>query len=81
MVCNGRTVLSDPQWTRDQNRLNHKSIVGYIITDKALTRASSNIFAGKTDIGSSCHYLVWFELGRNFARSRNKVKCILYNGE
>ena len=27
MICNGRTLLSDPQWTRIQTRLNHKSII------------------------------------------------------
>ena len=77
MVCNGRTLLSDPQWTRVQTRLNHKSIIDYIITDKALMKTSSEVFVDKTDVGSSDHYLVWFELGRNFARSRNKAKCTL----
>ena len=83
MICNGRTLVSDPQWTWIQNRLNQKSIIDYIITDKALMKTSSDIFVHKTDIqnthvGSSDHYLVWFELGRNFARSRNKAKRILY---
>ena len=36
MICNGRTMLNDPQWTRVQNRLGHKLIIDYIITDKAL---------------------------------------------
>ena len=27
MVCNGRTLLSDRQWTRVQSRLGHKSII------------------------------------------------------
>ena len=70
MICNGRTMLNDPQWTRVQNRLGHKSIIDYIITDKALMKESSDLFVDKTDIGSSDHYLVWFELGRNFGRSR-----------
>ena len=30
------------------------------------------------DIGSLDHYLVWFELGRNFGKSRKKAKRILY---
>ena len=36
MVCNGRTLLSDPQSTQVQSHLGHKSIIDYIITDKAL---------------------------------------------
>ena len=34
MVCNGTTLLSDPQWTRVQSRFGHKLIIDYIITDK-----------------------------------------------
>ena len=78
MVCNGRTLLSDPQWTRVQSRLGHKSIIDYIITDKALMKASSDVFVDRTDVGSSDHYLVWFELGRTFGRNRKKAKRILY---
>ena len=78
MICNGRTLLSDPQWTRVQNRLNQKSIIDYIITDKALLKASSDVFVDKTDIGSSDHYAVWFELGNNFTKCRNKTKRALY---
>ena len=33
MVRNGRTLQSDPQWTRVKSRLGHKSIIIYIITD------------------------------------------------
>ena len=32
------TLLSDPQWTQIQIRLGHKSIIDYIITDKALIK-------------------------------------------
>ena len=80
VICNGRTMLEDPQWTRFQNRLGHKSIIDYIITDRALMKESSNVFVDtcSTDIGSSDHYLVWFELGRNFGKSRKKARHILY---
>ena len=76
VICNGRTMLKDPQWTRVQNRLGHKSIIDYIITDRALMKESSNVFVDSTDIGSSDHYLVWFELGRNFGKSRKKARRI-----
>ena len=49
MICNGRTLLSDPQWTRVQTHLNHKSIIDYIITDKALIKTLSEDFVDKTD--------------------------------
>ena len=77
-ICNGRSLSTDPQWTRVQNRLNHKSIIDYLITDKAVMKASSDVFVDKTDIGSSDHYLVWFELGRNFGRNRKKTMRFLY---
>ena len=44
-------------------------------------KESSGVFVNKTDIGSSDYYLVWFELGNNFGRSRSrkKARSILYN--
>ena len=42
VISNGRTLLSDPQWTLVQNRLNHKSIIDYIITESALMQAMSD---------------------------------------
>ena len=56
----------------------HKSITDYLITNKFLMNSSNDVFVDKTDIGSSDHYLVWFELGRNFGKSRKKAKHILY---
>ena len=78
MICNGRTMLNDPQWTRVQNCLGHQSIIDYVITDKALIKELSDLFVDKTDIGSSDHYLVWFKLGRNFGNSRKKSRQFLY---
>ena len=42
MVCNDRTLLSDPQWTRVRSCSGHKSVIDYIITDKALMKALSS---------------------------------------
>ena len=78
MVCNGRALLSDPQCTWVQSHLGHKSIINYIITNTALMKASSNVFVNRAYVGSSDHYLVWFELGRSFGRNRKKAKCILH---
>ena len=41
-------------------------------------KASSDSFVHTTDIGSSDHYLVWFELQKNFSKSRNKAKRSMY---
>ena len=41
-------------------------------------KTSSEVFVNKTDIGLSEHYVVWFELGRNFGRSRKNARRILY---
>ena len=57
MICNGRTLLCDPQWTRVQSSLGHKSIIGYIITDTALMKASSDVLVERTGVGSSNHNL------------------------
>ena len=50
----------------------------YTITEKALMKAPSDIFEERMDIGSSDHYLVWFELGRTSDRNRKKTNHILY---
>ena len=49
MICNGRTMLTDPHWTRIQNRLGQKSMIDYIITNKALMKKSSDVFVDKSD--------------------------------
>ena len=41
-------------------------------------KALSEFFVDRTVIRSSDHYLVWFELGKNFARGRNKAKHSVY---
>ena len=66
MICNERTMLTDPQWTQVQNCLGYKSIIDHIITDKALMKELSNVFVAKTDISLSDHYSVLFDYGRNF---------------
>ena len=64
-----------------QSHLGHRSIIDYIITDKALMQASSNVFVDRTDVRPSDHYLVWFELERTFGRNRKKQSAFCINGE
>ena len=81
MICNGRTLLCDPQWNRVQSRLGHKSIIDYIITAAALIKASSDVLVDRTGIGSSDHHLVWSELGRNLVRVGKEQSAFRINGE
>ena len=82
MICNGRTLLCDPQLTQAQGHLGHKSIIGYIIADTALIKASNDGFVDRTELGSSDHYLVWFELVRNFGMCiAKKQSAFCINGE
>ena len=59
MNSNGRTLFSDHQQKKCKNLKWRK----YLISDKAIIESLSNAFMDRTDIGSSAHYLVWFELG------------------
>ena len=53
----------------------------YILADIALMKQLSDIFVDKNDIGSSDYYLVWFELGRDFGRSRERQGAFCINGK
>ena len=41
--CNGRTFVTDPEWTRICPGLNQKSIIDYIITDMQLLKKSGKL--------------------------------------
>ena len=64
IICNGRKLVSEPEWTWARPSLKQKSIIDYIITDAQLLEVSGNVHVDGTDIGSSDHFLVWMELGR-----------------
>ena len=74
-------MLKDPQWTRVQDHLGHKSIIDYIITDRALIKESSNIFVDSTDIGWSDHYLLGLNQEGFFVRVGKKQGAFCKNGE
>ena len=77
MICNGRKLVSEPEWTRVRPSLKQKSIIDYIITDAQLLEVSGNVHVDRTDIGSSDHFLVWMELGR--ATKTSKKRKRVYN--
>ena len=76
MICNGRKLVSEPEWTRVRPSLKQKSIIDYIITDAQLLEVSGNVHVDRTDIGSSDHFLVWMELGRATKTSKKKKRVI-----
>ena len=43
VVCNGRTFVTEPEWTRVRPSLRQKSIIDYIITDSQILSRSGNV--------------------------------------
>ena len=76
MICNGRKLVTEPEWTRIRPSLKQKSIIDYIITDAQLLEVSGNVHVDGTDIGSSDHLLVWMELGRASKTSKKRKRVI-----
>ena len=56
VVCNGRKLAIEPEWTRVRPSLKQKSIIDYIIT-------SGDVLVDSVDVGCSDHFLLWMELG------------------
>ena len=76
VVCNGRNLVSEPEWTRVRPSLNQRSVIDYVITDVQLLAASGDVHIDNTDIGCSDHFLVWIELGRVTNRSKKEKRVI-----
>ena len=76
VVCNGRSLVVEPEWTRVRPTLKQMSIIDYVITDAQLMAASGNVQVENTDIGCSDHFLVWMELGRIANRSKKEKRVI-----
>ena len=64
--CNGRTFVTEPEWTRIRPGLKQKSIINYIhvITDMQMLKKSGKLCVDRTDIEISNHFLLCLELGR-----------------
>ena len=76
MICNGRKLVSEPEWTKVRPSLKQKSIIDYIITDAQLLEVSGNVHVDGTDIRSSDHFLVWMEIGRTTKTSKQRKRVI-----
>ena len=64
VICNGRQLVAEPEWTRVRPSLEQRSVIDYIITDIQLMKESGIVQVDRTDIGLSDHSLVWLELGK-----------------
>ena len=73
VACNGRKLVTEPEWTRVRPSLNQKSIID---SDAQLMKASGYVHVDSTDIGCSDHYPVWMELGRTTKTTR-KAKHVI----
>ena len=70
VACNGRQLVSEPEWTMVRRSLDQKSVIDYILMDEQLMAVSANVIV--TDIGCSDHFFVWMEIGRFTKRGRQK---------
>ena len=70
VICNGRQLTLEPEWTRVRPSLDQKSVIDYVITDSQLMKDSGVVQVDRTDIGASDHYLVFLELGRTAKRGK-----------
>ena len=51
VICNGRQLVAEPEWTRVRPSLNQRSVIDYIITDTQLMKESGVVQVDCTDIG------------------------------
>ena len=77
MICNGRKLVLEPEWTKVRRSPKQKSIIDYITADTQLLEVSGNVHEDVTDIGSSDHFLVWMELGRASKISKKRKHVII----
>ena len=76
LACNGRQLVSEPQWTRLRPSLDKNTVIDYILKDEQLMAVSGNVLVDSTDIGCFDHFLVWMELGR-VIKGGKKAKHVL----
>ena len=74
--CNGRTFVTEPEWTCIRPGLKQKSIIDYIITDMQMLKMSGKLCVDRKDIGISDHFLLRLELGR-LTKLHTKGKCVI----
>ena len=68
IICNGRQLVLEPEWTRMRSSLGQKLVIDIILTDVHSKRGECRFHC------VSDHFLVWLELGRA-AKCCTKQKC------
>ena len=64
VICNGRKLVPEPEWTRIRPSVGQRSVIDFIITDLQLMRESGDMHVDSTDIGTLDHFLVSLKVGR-----------------
>ena len=59
VICNGRRLASEPEWTRVRPSLGQRSVIDYVVTDIQLMRESGEVQVDATDKGTSA--ILWCE--------------------
>ena len=60
--CNGRTFVTEPEWTHIRPGLKQKYVIEYIVTDMQMLKKFGKLCVDRTDIEISDHFLLWLEL-------------------
>ena len=76
MICNSRSFVPEPEWTRVRPSMKQKSIINYIITDSQTLATSGHVSIDYTDIGCSDNFKVWMELER-IVKNKRKVMHVI----
>ena len=50
VICNGRQLVAEPEWTRVRPSLNQWSVIDYVITDTQLMKESGVVQVDSADI-------------------------------
>ena len=66
VVCNGRKLVVEPEWTRVRPSLKQKSIIDY----------RWDVCVDASDIGCLDYFLVWMDLGRAYTLTKSRRRVI-----
>ena len=76
VICNGRQLVLEPEWTRVSPNLDQKLVIDFIVMDVQLMRESGEVNMDSAHIGVSDHFLVWLELDRAVKCCRKQKRTI-----
>ena len=53
VICNGRQLVAEPEWTKVRLSVNQRSVIDLIITDTQLMKEPGIVQVESTNIGAS----------------------------